>query len=128
VNNPPNFHDGFLDGFLLSKSEARIFLRTAREEKFSLILHGVEALRANDLREGNIILSVTFLEPEQLDVSFVHEVYQYSDEHKKGFILEAWIRSAVQKNLKALEILPSYGCTALAIFSHHEFVEGHLAS
>lgn len=128
MTSQPNFHDGFVDGLILFKSKVHIFLRTISGGKYTLILYEMEALRANDIREGNIILDVDFFESNQLDVSFIFEVYQYSDEHKKKFVVEDWIRAASQKRLKGIEISTSYGCTLLAIFKTHEFVEGYLTS
>jgi|SRR5579859_1853206 len=124
----PNFHDGFVDGLLLHKSRIHVFLRTVSGEKYTLILHDVEALRANDLREGNIILDVEFFESNQLDSSFILDVYQYGDEHKETFIMEDWLRAAAQKRLMGVEISASYGCTLLAVFKDHEFVDGYLTS
>jgi hypothetical protein len=88
----------------------------------------MEALRANDFREGNIILDVEFFESNQLDASFVLDVYQYSDEHKKRFVMEDWLRAAAQKRLMAVEISASYGGTLLAVFKSYEFVGGYLTS
>ena len=125
MNSPPDFHDGFVDGVLLSDSGARILLRTVKGDRFTLILNKVEASRVNDLRKGNIVFGVVFLEPKQLDASFVFELYGYSDEHKKAFALDEWVKEATRKGLTAIEITPSYGCTVLAIFQSHSFSAGH---
>ncbi len=124
MDSPPDFHDGFIDGVLLSDSEARIFLRTVSGDRFTLALNEVEALRVNDLRQGNIVFEIRFLEPRQLDSSFVFELYEYSDEHKKTFVLKEWIEKALQNNLTALEITPSYGCTILAVFKSYTLLDG----
>ena len=128
MTSQPNFHDGFLDGLLLDKSRIYIFLRTISGGKYTLILHEMEALRANDFREGNIILDVEFFESNQLDASFVLDVFQYSDEHKRRFVMEDWLRAAAQKRLTGVEISASYGGTLLAVFKSHEFVGGYLTS
>lgn len=124
MNSHINFHDGFVDGLLLFGAKVHIFLRTVDGEKFTLILRDVDALRVNDLRAGNIILSLDFIQPKQLDESFVFDAYQYSEEHKKTFVLAAWITKAAEKQLKAVEIAPSYGCELLAIYKEHELVNG----
>src|SRR5258707_9845366 len=123
MDSPPDFHDGFIDGILLSDTGARIFLRTVSGDHFTLALNEIDALRVNDLKQGNIVFEVRFLEPRQLDSSFVFELYEYSDEHKKTFVLKEWIEKAVQKGLTALEITPSYGCTILAVFKSYVLVD-----
>ena len=122
--SPQDFHDGFVDGVLLSDSGVRIFLRPVCEDRFTLVLNEVEALRVNDLKQGNIVFEMRFLEPRQLDSSFVFAVYEYSDEHKKTFVLKEWVEKAAQKGLTALEITPSYGCTILAVFKNHTLLDG----
>jgi hypothetical protein len=125
MNSPPDFHDGFVDGVFLPDSSARIFLRTVKGDRFTLKLNELEALRVNDLRKGSVVLEVVFLEPKELDASFVFELYGYSDEHKKTFALGEWIKGATRKGLAAIEIAPSYGCTILAVFKNHSFSAGH---
>jgi hypothetical protein len=125
MSSLPDFHDGFVDGVLLSKSDARILLRTVNGDRFTLILNELEALRVDDFRKGNIVFEVVFLMPRQLDSSFVFEVYGYSDEGKRTFVLGEWAEKAAQKVLTAIEITPSYGCTILAIFKSHHFSDGH---
>jgi hypothetical protein len=125
MNSPPDFHDGFVDGLILSDSSARILLRTVKGDRFTLTLNELEALRVNDLRKGNIVFEVVFLEPKQLDASFVFELYGYSDEHKIPFVLDEWVEKATRKGLTALEITPSYGCAILAIFKSHTLSDGH---
>ena len=125
MNSPPDFHDGFVDGVLLSDPSARILLRTVEGDRFTLALNELEALRVNDLRKGNVVFEVAFLEPKQLDASFVFELYGYSDEHKKTFALDEWVKEATRKGLTAIEITPSYGCTILAIFKSHSFSAGY---
>ena len=121
----PNFHDGFVDGVLTSKSEARVFLRTANEEKFTLILHDVETLLVRGFRQGNIILSVDFLEIEQLKPDFIFEAYEYNDVYIKKFVLGDWVTKAREKHLRGVAISPSYGSTLLAIFKRYEFASGY---
>jgi hypothetical protein len=121
----PNFHDGFVDGLLMSKPEARIFLRTEHEEKFTLILHGVETLVVKDFRQGNIILSIDLLETEQLKPDFIYGAYEYDDIDIKKFASSELVTKAREKSLRGVEISPSYGCTLLAIFKRYEFANGY---
>ncbi len=122
----PDFHDGSLDGLLVSKSQATIFLRTAREEKFMLTLHEVERLHAENFREGNIILSLDLLTPEQLTPEHISEAYGFSADSPSGFVMKDWIEAAKKRGLQALEISSSYGCVALALFKSYALTEGYV--
>jgi hypothetical protein len=104
----PDFHDGFVDGMLVRGSSALILLRTATERRYTLQLNEVDTLRANDFRQGNIIFELNLLSVSQLDRSFVFEAYDYNDQLKQQFVLEAWKRKADEKRLEALEITASY--------------------
>jgi hypothetical protein len=121
----PDFHDGFLDGLFVSNRQARIFVRTVREENFTIILREMERLHAENFRQGNIVFSVDFLEPEQVTVDHVGEAY-YHGQVPPEFVLSDWMEKAKQKGLKAVEISTSYGCSALAFFKSYELVEGHV--
>jgi hypothetical protein len=123
-----DFHDGFVDGVLISGSTARIFLRSVAGETFTLVLAEVEGPLVNDLRKGNIIFNVTLLSVDELDADFVFRIYQYSDEHKRKFVLEDWTEPAKKKGLGALEITPSYGCTISALFRGHTMISGHVSA
>jgi hypothetical protein len=123
-----DFHDGYVDGVLLSPTDVRILLRTVEGKRFTLLLNGIEALQVNDLKEGNIIFEVKVLELAELDSSFIFEVYGYSDYLKKTFVLNEWLDKAVQKGLKGIEITPSHGCTVLATFKDYSLIEGLLGS
>ena len=119
MDNQPNFHDGFLDGLIASKEAVRVFLRTVRGEKFTLFLEGVSMLTVNGFREGNIILGLDFLEPAQLELD---------PKAAADCDLPIWVEKAKEKQLRAVEISPSYGGTLLAIFQRHAFVEGYEVS
>jgi hypothetical protein len=121
----PGFHDGFLDGLFTFGPEARMFLRRENGEKFTLILHGVERLQGEDFWEGNIIFDVVLLEPEELEVSDVFELYGYSKEAMKTFSVTDWAADAKAKGLRAVQISPSYGCSVQALFRSSELVPGY---
>jgi hypothetical protein len=118
----PDFHDGFLEGLFVSGSEAKIFLKTISGQKFTLTLRDVERLHAENFLEGNIVLSLDFLTPEQVTVEHVSEAYGVPP----GFVMKDWIESAKQRNLQAIEISSSYGCTALVFFKSHDLKEGYV--
>ena len=98
----PGFHDGFLDGLLSLGSEARMLLRKECGEKFTLVLRDVEALQGDNFRQGNIIFDVVFLGPDELELSDVSELYEFSQEWMKTFSLAEWSEKANAKGLKAI--------------------------
>jgi hypothetical protein len=122
----PDFHDGLLEGLCVFGSEAKIFLKTFKEQKFTLTRGGVERLHAENFWEGNIILSLGFLTLEQLTVEDISEAYHFNGEVPPDFVMKDWIESAKQRNLQAMEISSSYGCTALAFFKSHDLREGYV--
>jgi hypothetical protein len=126
LTNLPDFHDGFVDGVFSFDSTVRIFLRSVTDDKFTLVLDEVDALRINDFKKGNIIFELRFLSPDQLDADFVFETHDYSEQHKKNFALKDWIGKTQEKELTAIEITPSYGCSLLALFKIQAIFRGHV--
>lgn len=120
----PDFHDGFVDGVLASDGTARIVLRIVTGERFTLLLRGVDALRVNDFRKGNIVLELNAINLDHIDPEFVFEIYDYSEESKKAFVLTDWVEAAKKKGLKAIEIIPSCGCAIAALAEDYELVQG----
>lgn len=121
-----DFHDGYVDGLLISGPSIRIFLRTVDEKRFTLILSQVETLRAEDFRQGNIIFELNLLSVDELDSAFIFEAYDYSEELKRAFIMNTWVEGAKKKGLQAIEITPSYGCSIAALFKGYTLVAGTL--
>lgn len=124
----PNFHDGFVDGLLTSGRETSVFLRTVNGEKFTVVLHGVENLVLNDFRQGNIILSVDWLDPVEIHDSSIRDFSHLNDEAMTDAVRERWIEETKGKKLLAVEIMPSYGANLVAIFHGREIKRGHVAS
>jgi hypothetical protein len=122
----PDFHDGFVDGVIVSGRQAKIFLRMLDGQKFTLQLQEVERLHVENFREGNIIFGVDMLEPEQLTAEQIGEAYQYSAHDQQGFVMGDWIEKARQRGLKTIEISASYGCSALMVFGNFELREGYV--
>ena len=82
----PSFHDGHLTSIAVERGAATLGLARSNGEAFELKLEAVEALQANDFREGNIVLDL--------------EVARQSGERMRDNPLEAiesmatvWIRS-----------------------------------
>jgi hypothetical protein len=119
----PNFHDGFIDGLLITDRDVRIFLRTVSHEKFTILLNGVKLLVLDDFRQGNIILSVDWLDPADLHDESVCRLYHVAE---KSIVEEGWILEAQRNGLQGLEIIPSYGGVLAAIFQAREIQINHV--
>jgi len=111
-----NFHDGSIDGLISFNKEARLFLRTAAQKKFTLVLRNVDALVARNFRQGDVILEVEIVQPAELDVVDIRDLNQRIDEDMKTFPLNDWRTTTQQQGLEAVVISPSYGCTLVATF------------
>jgi hypothetical protein len=123
MSSDPNFHDGFIDGLLVTDVEVRIFLQTVGQKKFTVVLSGVKSLVLDDFRRGNIILSVDWLDPAGLHNESVCRLYQVEE---KSSLQERWILEAQRDGLQALEIIPSYGGVLAAIFQGREILINHV--
>ena len=119
----PDFHDGYLEGLFVSGKTANIFLRMVTGQTYTLVLRGVERLHVDHFWEGNIILDLVFLQPEQLTQDAILGAY-HTDEPWKGFVMQDWIQAAKRRGLQAIEISASYGCEAQILFQHYELLQG----
>lgn len=110
------FHDGSFDGIWLDGKSAHIFLATPDHESHVIVASGVTLLKADDVRQGNIIFDVlprsaAELSPDDLDV-FLHD----SDDPKRQEGATALLETARANGLSFLQITPSYGaiCSVMA--------------
>jgi hypothetical protein len=93
----PDFHDGYLEGLFVARSIAKIFLKTVAGERFTLVLDGVEQLRAQNFHEGNIIFDVEFFEPEQLSPELIAWTYGHNGD-KQDLVMKDWIQPKIATN------------------------------
>jgi hypothetical protein len=121
----PDCHDGFFDGLWLSKhGTVHLFLRTEREDCFTLILGGVEALSVSDFRAGNIIFEIAVIPPEELALDHMPEVYQVdSVECERARHL---LSKSKQERLVLLQFTPAYGACGSFLFKSAEVLNGHV--
>lgn len=54
----PNIHDGYLAGLIALQGRALIVVRTVPGNVIGICLDGIKRMRADDFREGNIILDL----------------------------------------------------------------------
>ena len=124
--NLPNFHDGFLDGFLIADNKSvRLFLKTENGSRYTVVLHGVEALKIWDVRQGNIIFDVSLVGSDQLTESNLHEVYDISHADDANMQLNALLGRARHAQMQFVELTASYGAQCAALFRSGEIEENY---
>jgi hypothetical protein len=112
MNEFPNFHDGFVDGILAEGEKAvRLFLRTNDQKRFTLILGGVEAMKFENVRAGNIILDVAMVRAESLTLSHIRDAYDVAPSDAQQGLLT----SARERGLLGVEVSSSYGAEGIAL-------------
>jgi hypothetical protein len=119
----PNFHDGFFDGFRIDDAQGVVyfFLRTLDDKAFTLTLHGVQRMNISEAWEGNIILDLEIREAHTVTLADIEELYHLSPAANNEGVTE--LAAIRQKELKVMEINPSYGAQALVLFARYEIVE-----
>ena len=123
--NLPNLHDGFLDGLWLSEDKCvHLFVRTLTGKRSTIILREVAAINVLNFWAGNIIFDVVLVEPDDLTVENIQQVYplQASEVEKAATL----VAQAKQRRLSALEINPSYGAECAFLFASAEVFPNHI--
>jgi hypothetical protein len=108
---------------LIADRSASIFLRTLSRKRFTIVLRGVKSLVINDLREGNTILDLEWVDAVNISDSAILHYYSMP-EGEAGVLRERWIKETGGKQLHAVEISPSYGADLTAIFREREIISG----
>jgi hypothetical protein len=107
-------HDGRLVGlqFGLDKSALLVCRKADGEErKFSLL--NVERLKADSVREGNIIFELTIYHGVNPPADAVKRLFDISDEGMP--FVERAIERVRNGELVLVHLIPSYGCELIAI-------------
>lgn len=109
----PSVHDGSLLGILLEKDgRVRLPIETVHGKSLSLILDGVVRFKADDFREGNIILSVTVASGQALSTADVADAHGVSSDEA---FLPGAIERYVQDGLMTVRLDASYGCYLVCV-------------
>jgi hypothetical protein len=69
------FHDGLFEGLRIDGETVRVYLKTVEKDRFAGVANGVVALNANGFRSGNIVLSVTSRDPDEIALTDIQELY-----------------------------------------------------
>jgi len=119
----PSFHDGSFDGVMIpAENKAHLFLTTLDNQQFTLALEGVKALHLWNIREGNIVFEVGFIDTDQLTESHIESAYEISDIGRDRQIATL-LASARKEGLRMLEMTTSYGAEGVVLFKDIELLE-----
>ena len=110
----PNLHDGRLWGIYLRPHGAvDLFVSDEAGVEYQFRLGGVERFRANDFREGNIVLGVTMQAATEIRLRDVVDLcHDFPDKEEES---RSIIKRAQEHNLNIFRIDPSYGCAMVAL-------------
>ena len=131
INNYGIFHDGSFDGLLLDDKSAHIFVATDAHERHVIVADGVVVLKADDIRQGNIILDVVARHASELSANDLDAFLYDPQDPKEKEQAAVLLRRAQTGALTLLQISPSYGatCSVLAktfeLLDHREWLERH---
>jgi hypothetical protein len=107
----PSFHDAKLSGFILLPAQrCSLFIETESKQSHRVVLLGVERLRADDFREGNIILDLTVHGGKSVEKADVLFALSMDDEKRHPDFFNSIMERIHRGELSLLQINPSYGC------------------
>jgi hypothetical protein len=109
------FHDGFLDGLWIDGDTAQLYLRTAEGRRFVATSNGVVALDASGFRAGNIVLSVSTRNHDEIDLRDIRSLYDLRDGPEGEEQSVNLLAKARNEKLTVLEVTPSYGACCLVL-------------
>jgi hypothetical protein len=112
------FHDGSLNGLLVSGSCVHLFLSTEDHKSFVLEIQGVLSLKADGFREGSSIFDVLVREGDEVSSKDIFELFGFTDRDKARTKFES-LRKA--KPI-VVEVNPSYGAECLILATSVELI------
>ncbi len=116
------FHDGYFEGLRIEDQTVHVYLRTMEKERFAAVANGVVALDANGFRAGNIVLSVSIRNNEEIVLADIQELYDLRDGPAGDDQGKNLLAKARQEKLTLLEVVPSYGASCLVLAKSVDFV------
>lgn len=118
----PSFHDGHLTGVVVDEGSARLSLKRANGDAWEVHLIGVDALKMDDFRQGNIVLSVEVTSGAAPEPGPFHRLFEaphasaaskYHDSHRE---LISRKMATVEEGAATLFLLtPAYGADMVAL-------------
>lgn len=113
----PNVHDAYILGLVMIKKKLLLFIKLTSGSNLCLALNNVDRLRADDFREGNIILDITVskgIEVDIRDIAYAHGLEQFLNSKSNAFLDKA-VQSFFNDIKIFVQINPSYGCKLVCI-------------
>jgi hypothetical protein len=117
------FHDGLFEGLWIDKDAkiAHVYLSTKERKRSVAVLGGVLKLKAEGLREGNIILEVRTCSGREITSEDIAELYEL-DSNREAKAWEHQLMERIkQEQLQFFELQPSYGGSCLILAQMVEF-------
>jgi hypothetical protein len=113
VLHPP-LHDARLQGVVLASDDRLLlFIDTIDRKQRCLVLGGIERLRADDFRNGNIILDVTVSSGASIAPNDI--AYAYGLSVSDALVLDKVVRRLIAEKMLVIRLNPSYGCELVCI-------------
>ncbi len=121
----PEVHDAKVRGLLVT-NDNRLLVSVAGTDGSNkcLVFHGVERLRCDDFRQGNIILDVTVSSGESIDIDDL--AYVYGVEKSNAPFLQSSMDRLQAENRLVVRLNPSYGCSLVGICQSLTVEDDHL--
>jgi hypothetical protein len=118
----PDLHDGSLNGIIVSEGKT-LELRCAQADgrRYVLRLPELVSLRADDFRQGNIILGVNIYESD-FPADLIKSVYGEDGDADPAWLSREF-QTLRQGGWTLLELTSSYGCHLLALARGQLLVE-----
>lgn len=120
-----SFHDGSLDGIVLGDDrDCSLLLRTVDNKRYTLFIRGVRLMRADEFKEGNIILDATEYAADSAPFEAIGKlVYVLNGSEDHPDITRERERM-IRSEERVIQISPSYGCALVASYLRAELTAG----
>lgn len=110
----PDFHDGALTGVrVIEKSVLELYCSTLEGDAYKVSFSGLEALKVDGFREGNIIFEIELFN-SNFPIELIRRAFSLSAEDNPPW-LEQKIKQMTDDGWTLLELSSSYGCEIAAI-------------
>jgi hypothetical protein len=115
----PLVHDAKLMGLILKENDsATLYIKDEAGNRHDIELRGVIRLKADDFKEGNVILYLAVLNGPEFEISMLADLFGVELEKEK---LKPYFQDTADKlksrHLSLVSLVPSYGCKLLALCS-----------
>jgi hypothetical protein len=110
-----DFHDGYLDGILLTPlNELVLMCRDFEKTSWRVLTGEVCRLRADNFLHGNIIFDINIYEINSCPLNLIKKLMMYNEAESEKYLLQN-VKDFKRKKLCLLELTSSYGCDLLAL-------------